>query len=140
MSFSLADHSGSERAVGVRTQAHVIAARPSTQSACAHARQTHLSSLHQHNPGRFFSLRTPVMTISVEKTPSSPDNGGQKDQLVTQINEASNPRECLSCRIMGTGVMAGTGSYAIWHARAAAPGSPGQKKIIAGLGLGESCG
>ncbi|KAF8197991.1 hypothetical protein BJ912DRAFT_952748 [Pholiota molesta] len=47
-----------------------------------------------------------------------------------------NPKECLSCRIMGTGVLAGTGSYAIWQSRASAPGSPGQKKIVAGLGLG----
>lgn len=49
-----------------------------------------------------------------------------------------HPKECLSCRIMGTGVLAGTGSYAIWQSRASAPGSPGQKKIVAGLGLGMS--
>ncbi|KDR75315.1 hypothetical protein GALMADRAFT_249341 [Galerina marginata CBS 339.88] len=50
--------------------------------------------------------------------------------------QASKPKECLSCRVMGTGVLAGTGSYAIWQTRAVAPGSPGQKKIVAGLGLG----
>jgi len=33
--------------------------------------------------------------------------------------------------------MAGTGAYAIWQTRAAAPGSPAQKRIVAGLGLGE---
>lgn len=76
------------------------------------------------------------MSTAVEKNSSSTDYRGANDQLVTQINEVTNPKECLSCRIMGTGVMAGTGSYAIWQARAAAPGSPGQKKIIAGLGLG----
>ncbi|KAF8972903.1 hypothetical protein BDZ97DRAFT_1778276 [Flammula alnicola] len=52
------------------------------------------------------------------------------------IDARPNSKECLSCRIMGTGVLAGTGSYAIWQSRAAAPGSPGQKKIVAGLGLG----
>jgi hypothetical protein len=45
-------------------------------------------------------------------------------------------KDCLSCRIMGTGLMAGTGSYAIWQSRAAALGSPAQKKVVAGLGLG----
>ena len=44
-------------------------------------------------------------------------------------------KDCLSCRIMGTGLMAGTGSYAIWQSRAAAPGSA-QKKVVASLGLG----
>jgi hypothetical protein len=77
------------------------------------------------------------MSAAIENNPSSTEHARQNDQLVTQINEAANPRECLSCRITGAGVMAGTGSYAIWQARAAAPGSPGQKKIVAGLGLGE---
>ncbi len=57
----------------------------------------------------------------------------------TQKADATlNTKECLPCRIMGSGVMAGTGGYAIWQSRAAAPGSPGQKKIVAGLGLGSS--
>lgn len=45
--------------------------------------------------------------------------------------------ECISCRIIGTGALAGTGAYAIWLSRAPASGSPGQKKILAGLGIGE---
>jgi len=49
---------------------------------------------------------------------------------------AANSKDCLSCRIMGAGLMAGTGSYAIWQSRTAAPGSPAQKKVVAGLGLG----
>jgi hypothetical protein len=49
---------------------------------------------------------------------------------------AASSKDCLSCRIMGAGLMAGTGSYAIWQSRAAAPGSPAQKKVVAGLGLG----
>ncbi|KAH0589214.1 hypothetical protein H2248_004977 [Termitomyces sp. 'cryptogamus'] len=43
-------------------------------------------------------------------------------------------KDCLSCRIIGTGTLAGVGSYAFWQARAAAPGSPWQKRIMAGLG------
>ncbi|KAF8875802.1 hypothetical protein CPB84DRAFT_1715272 [Gymnopilus junonius] len=48
---------------------------------------------------------------------------------------SSPPRECLSCRIMGTGILAGTGSYAIWQSRAAATGTPLQKKMVATVGL-----
>jgi len=44
-------------------------------------------------------------------------------------------QECISCRVVGTGAFAGTGAYAIWLSRAAAPGTPGQKKILAGLGI-----
>jgi len=50
----------------------------------------------------------------------------------------ASSKDCVSCRIMGTGLMAGTGSYAIWQSRAAAPGSPAQKKVVAGLGLGSN--
>ncbi|PPQ98432.1 hypothetical protein CVT24_004111 [Panaeolus cyanescens] len=44
-------------------------------------------------------------------------------------------QECLSCRIIGTSVLAGTGSYAIWQSRTAAPGTPVQKRMLAGLGI-----
>lgn len=55
-----------------------------------------------------------------------------------KVDATLNAKECLPCRITGSGIMAGTGGYAIWQSRAAAPGSPGQKKIVAGLGLGLS--
>ena len=45
-------------------------------------------------------------------------------------------KDCLSCRIIGTGTLSGVGSYAIWQARATAPGSSGQKKMLAGVGVG----
>lgn len=45
--------------------------------------------------------------------------------------------ECISCRLIGTGALAGTGAYAIWLSRAAAPGSPGQRRVLAGLGIGK---
>ncbi|KAF8070349.1 hypothetical protein FPV67DRAFT_1487046, partial [Lyophyllum atratum] len=44
-------------------------------------------------------------------------------------------KDCISCRIVGTGTLTGVGSYALWQSRVAAPGSPGQKKIVAGLGV-----
>ncbi|GLB37307.1 hypothetical protein LshimejAT787_0403580 [Lyophyllum shimeji] len=44
-------------------------------------------------------------------------------------------KDCLSCRLIGTGALTGVGSYALWQSRVAAPGSPGQKRILAGLGL-----
>lgn len=45
-------------------------------------------------------------------------------------------KDCLSCRIIGTGTLIGIGSYSLWQSRATAPGSWGQKKIVAGLGVG----
>jgi hypothetical protein len=54
--------------------------------------------------------------------------------LVEHVDDLT--RDCLGCRIVGSGTFAAVGSYALWQARAAAPGSPGQKRIIAGLGVG----
>ena len=51
--------------------------------------------------------------------------------------DRTKPNECLSCRLIGTGAMGGVGSYALWQSRAAAPGSLGQKRLIAGLGVGQ---
>ena len=45
--------------------------------------------------------------------------------------------ECLSCRLIGTGALGGVGSYALWQSRATAPGSLGQKRVVAGLGVGQ---
>ncbi|KAF5385863.1 hypothetical protein D9615_002357 [Tricholomella constricta] len=62
--------------------------------------------------------------------------GIPKASLPAQHNASRPYKDCLSCRIIGTGTLAGVGSYAIWQSRAAALGSPGQKKIVAGLGIG----
>ena len=51
--------------------------------------------------------------------------------------ERAKPKDCLSCRLIGTGALGGVGSYALWQSRAAAPGSLGQKRVIAGLGIGQ---
>lgn len=51
--------------------------------------------------------------------------------------DRTNPKECLSCRLIGTGALGGVGSYALWQSRATAPGSLGQKRVVAGLGVGQ---
>lgn len=54
----------------------------------------------------------------------------------TQPDVPQPYKDCLSCRIIGTGTLAGVGSYAFWQSRAVAPGSPWQKRAMAGLGVG----
>ena len=44
-------------------------------------------------------------------------------------------RECLTCRVIGTGALAATGIYALNQSRAHAPGSPAGKKAMAGVGV-----
>jgi hypothetical protein len=65
-----------------------------------------------------------------------PTENQPERNLVDQINALPRTNECLSCRIIGTGALGGTGAYAIWQSRATAPGSVGQKGMLAGLGLG----
>ena len=57
-------------------------------------------------------------------------------QSNTRFVDPTKPKECLSCRLIGTGALGGVGSYAIWQSRATAPGSLGQKRVVAGLGVG----
>jgi hypothetical protein len=49
---------------------------------------------------------------------------------------SSKYKDCQSCRIVGSATFATVGTYALWQSRAAAPGSPSQRRIVAGLGLG----
>ena len=49
--------------------------------------------------------------------------------------EVLPPQECLTCRIIGTGALAGTGIYALNQSRAHAPGSLFGKRIMAGVGV-----
>ncbi|KAJ7071735.1 hypothetical protein B0H15DRAFT_870415 [Mycena belliarum] len=42
--------------------------------------------------------------------------------------------ECFACRVTGTATFTGVGLYALWTARAAAPGSPRSKRLVAVLG------
>jgi hypothetical protein len=48
----------------------------------------------------------------------------------------SKYEDCPSCRIVGSATLATVGTYALWQSRASAPGSPGQRRVVAGLGLG----
>ena len=52
--------------------------------------------------------------------------------------ERPKPKECPSCRLIGAGALSGVGSYALWQSRATAPGSLGQKRVVAGLGVGQT--
>lgn len=69
-----------------------------------------------------------------------PPYGSANRSLVEHIDAMPAPggKDCLSCRIVGSGTFAGVGTYALWQSRAAAPGSLGQKRIVAGLGIGKS--
>ncbi|KAI0698140.1 hypothetical protein BC835DRAFT_1335945 [Cytidiella melzeri] len=48
----------------------------------------------------------------------------------------TEPQECLTCRIVGTGALAGVGMYALQASRPRAPGSVIGKRITAGVGVG----
>lgn len=41
--------------------------------------------------------------------------------------------------MVGSATFATVGTYALWQSRAAAPGSPLQKRVVAGFGLGMHC-
>lgn len=60
--------------------------------------------------------------------------GDASRSLVDQIDAGS--KECMSCRIVGSATFAGVGIYALLQSRASAPGTPAQKRIIGGLGVG----
>lgn len=47
-------------------------------------------------------------------------------------------KDCISCRIVGTGALGLTGLYALRMARPQAPGSFFGKMMMAGIGVGES--
>lgn len=58
--------------------------------------------------------------------------------LAEHVNAHQSPKECISCRIVGTATFAGVGTYALYQSRAAAPGTPTQKRLVGGLGVGGS--
>ncbi|KAK0504516.1 hypothetical protein EDD18DRAFT_302643 [Armillaria luteobubalina] len=53
-----------------------------------------------------------------------------------ETEQALPYKDCLSCRIIGTGTLTGVGGYALMQSKATAPGTPVQKRIMAGLGVG----
>ncbi|KAI0088639.1 hypothetical protein BDY19DRAFT_994017 [Irpex rosettiformis] len=54
----------------------------------------------------------------------------------TKAKDELSPKECLTCRIIGTGALAGVGLYALQASRPHAPGSVIGKRITAGVGVG----
>ncbi|KAJ3569621.1 hypothetical protein NP233_g4928 [Leucocoprinus birnbaumii] len=73
-------------------------------------------------------------TTDGDKAQETKPWGDASRSLANQIEAGS--KECMSCRIVGSGTFAGVGIYALMQARASAPGTPGQKRIIGGLGVG----
>ena len=47
-------------------------------------------------------------------------------------------KDCISCKVVGTGTLGLTGLYALRMARPQAPGSVFGKMMMAGIGVGES--
>ncbi|KAH6914213.1 hypothetical protein BKA70DRAFT_1558206 [Coprinopsis sp. MPI-PUGE-AT-0042] len=45
-------------------------------------------------------------------------------------------KDCLTCRVVGTGTFLGVGGYALWQSRSVAPGTPMQKRFLALMGIG----
>jgi len=82
---------------------------------------------------RSYSMSNTTDTDKSQETKAQ----GSSGSLVNQI-ETGN-KDCLSCRIVGCGAFAGVGIYALMQARATAPGTPAQKRIIGGLGVGVCC-
>ncbi|KAK7472960.1 hypothetical protein VKT23_001064 [Stygiomarasmius scandens] len=44
-------------------------------------------------------------------------------------------KDCPTCRLVGTATFATVGGYALWQSRAVAPGTPLQKRMMAGVGI-----
>ncbi|THV06717.1 hypothetical protein K435DRAFT_452285 [Dendrothele bispora CBS 962.96] len=44
-------------------------------------------------------------------------------------------KDCPTCRIVGTATFTTVGGYALWQSRAVAPGTPLQKRMMAGVGV-----
>lgn len=65
----------------------------------------------------------------------SPKPVRPSQSLTEHIHAMPGSKDCLSCRIVGTGTFAGVGTYALYQARPAALGSPMQKRLVAGLGV-----
>ena len=79
------------------------------------------------------SAKSSRTTTTGMSTPTAlpTDVDGTPQQRIT-------PEECLTCRIIGTGALAGVGFYALQMSRPKAPGSVLGKRIMGGVGVCES--
>ncbi|CAL1713662.1 unnamed protein product [Somion occarium] len=57
------------------------------------------------------------------------------DSTAGIVSTHKHAKDCLVCRITGTGALAGVGIYALNQSRAHAPGSIVGKRIMAGVGV-----
>lgn len=62
-------------------------------------------------------------------------NGTAPDTPSRSVSTERKVEDCLACRVIGTGALAGVGIYALNQSRAHAPGSLIGKRIMAGLGV-----
>lgn len=70
----------------------------------------------------------PPSTSSPDTLPWTPSEEGKQWEY----------KDCISCRVVGTGALGLTGLYALRMARPQAPGSVFGKTMMAGIGVGES--
>ena len=70
-------------------------------------------------------------------TASSPVGSATTATSSTDNALQQRPEECLTCRIIGTGALAGVGFYALQMSRPKAPGSVLGKRIMGGVGVCE---
>jgi hypothetical protein len=75
--------------------------------------------------------------MTIENESLHQDNTLPQSNKQAGFVERTKPKECLSCRLIGTGILGGVGSHALWQSRASAPGSLGQKRAVAGVGVGQ---
>lgn len=71
----------------------------------------------------------PLRTTTMSQPMGSPTNDTPQQRIA--------PEECLTCRIIGTGALAGVGFYALQMSRPKAPGSVLGKRIMGGVGVCE---
>ncbi|KAI0345558.1 hypothetical protein BDW22DRAFT_1342905 [Trametopsis cervina] len=77
-----------------------------------------------------------VIIALVQPTDDSSSIIWVKEPIRTDVAPEQAVQECLTCRIIGTGALAGVGIYALQASRPHAPGSIVGKRIMAGLGVG----
>lgn len=90
---------------------------------------------------------SPPPTTGLHPRMSSPQSALQSDGNVSKLtaetarleplSTQAEYQDCLPCRVIGTGAMAGVGIYALNMTRARAPGSIMGKRIMGAVGVGE---
>lgn len=74
------------------------------------------------------SKSSPPSTITSDSPALTPPEEGKQWEY----------KDCISCKVVGTGALGLTGLYALHMARPRAPGSVFGKMMMAGIGIGES--